>query len=140
MTQSKKRPAKKRANHRPRVEIDWKKVDSYLQAQCNGTAIASILGCHPDTLYRHCEELHGMTFTAYSQIKRAEGVELLRVKMYSSAMSGDKTMQIWLSKQYLDMKDRHEQSTPDDGLDINVRILRAGDQPTEDTGEEVEDE
>ena len=91
---------------RPKIEIDWKKVDGYLRAQCDGTAIASLLGIHPNTLYKSCEDVHKVSFSEYSAIKKGEGKELLRMKMYQSAIEGDKTMQVWLSKQYLGFSDK----------------------------------
>jgi hypothetical protein len=87
------------------LTIDWKKVDSYLQAQCDGKSIAGILGMHPNTFYRHCEEEKGMSFGDYSTQKKAEGKEILRAKQFQVAMAGDKTMLVWLGKQYLDQKD-----------------------------------
>ena len=93
---------------RNEVTIDWPKVDSLLKAQCDGTGIAAMLGIHPNTLYRKCEEKHGMSFSDYSALKRGEGKELLRAKMFDAAMKGDKTMQIFLAKNYLGMSDRQE--------------------------------
>ena len=98
---------------RPKASIDWGKVDKYLQSQCDGTGIAGLLGIHPDTLYKACEELYKMTFSAYSAIKKGEGKELLRAKQFAVAMEGDKTMLIWLGKQYLDQKDRSDLSSGD---------------------------
>jgi len=40
-----------------------------LQAQCNGSTTAGILGIHPDTLYKAMEERYNVAFTAYSQQK-----------------------------------------------------------------------
>jgi hypothetical protein len=96
---------------RPKANIDWKKVDGYLQAQCDGAAIAGLLGIHPDTLYKACEEAHKMTFSAYSQLKKSEGKELLRAKQFQIAMTGEKTMLVWLGKQYLGQSDKTEVST-----------------------------
>lgn len=93
---------------RPKANIDWGIVDEYLRAHCEGTGIAGILGIHPNTLYLACEEKHKMSFSDYSAQKRGEGKELLRAKMFTQAMGGDKTMQIWLSKQYLGMSDKQE--------------------------------
>jgi hypothetical protein len=93
---------------RPKANIDWHKVDNLLKAQCDGVGIAAMFGVHPNTLYLACEEENKIGFSEYSAIKRAEGRELLRAKQFDSAMSGDKTMQIWLGKQYLDQKDRRE--------------------------------
>ncbi len=107
------KPKKKRPNNnpngRPRGHIDWSFVDKMLRAGVDGTSIASMLGIHPDTLYlRTCEEFGFPTFTAYAQLKRAEGLDLLKAKQYDTAMNGNVTMQIWLGKQYLDQKDKVE--------------------------------
>ena len=91
---------------RPKTEIDWGKVDKYLQAQCDGSGIAGLLGIHPNTLYRLCEEKYKMSFSAYSAQKRGEGKELLRAKQSQLAMEGDKTMLVWLGKQYLEQKEK----------------------------------
>ena len=91
---------------RPKTEIDWARVDELLVAQCDGAGIASILGIHPDTLYKRCEDDFKMTFTAYSQQKRGEGKELLRAKQYELALNGDKTMLVWLGKQYLNQREK----------------------------------
>ena len=93
---------------RPKAEIDWNKVNEYLKAQCDGTGIASMLGIHPDTLYLACKDKYKMTFSAYSAIKKAEGKELLRAKQYEIAIGGDKSMLIWLGKQYLDQSERSD--------------------------------
>ena len=93
---------------RPKANIDWGMVDEYLRAHCEGTGIAGILGISADTLYRACQEVHNIGFAEYSAQKKGEGKELLRAKMFSQAMGGDKTMQIWLSKQYLGMSDKQE--------------------------------
>lgn len=93
---------------RPKAEIDWEKVDRFLNAQCDGVGIAEILGIHPNTLYEACKEVHKMNFSEYSAIKKAEGVELLKAKQYQTAMEGNVTMQVWLGKQYAGQKDKVE--------------------------------
>lgn len=91
---------------RPKVTINWSEVDKYLKAQCDGVGIAAILGVHPATLYRACEETHKVNFANYSQAKKAEGKELLRQKQMEVAIDGDKTMLVWLGKQYLDQSEK----------------------------------
>jgi hypothetical protein len=93
---------------RPKTVIDWNKVDKYLQAQCDGVGIAGLLGISPDTLYRACQEIHKIGFAEYSAQKKAEGKELLKAKQFSVAMEGDKTMLVWLGKQYLQQRDKQE--------------------------------
>jgi transposase-like protein len=93
---------------RPEAVIDWKRVDSMLQAHCTGTGIASLLGIHPETLYRACQDKYKIGFTEYSVQKKTEGKELLRQKQFSVAMNGEKSMLIWLGKQYLEQSDKLE--------------------------------
>ena len=93
---------------RPKANIDWHKVDNLLKAQCDGVGIAGILGIHPNTLYLAVEEEFKISFSEYSAQKRSDGKELLRGKQFQMAVEGDKTMLVWLGKQYLDQKDKTE--------------------------------
>lgn len=91
---------------RKRAVIDWNKVDKYLQAQCDGTGIAGLLGIHPETLYDACKRDKKTDFSVYAAQKKGEGKEILRAKQFEVAMSGDKAMLIWLGKQYLGQNDK----------------------------------
>lgn len=93
---------------RPKANIDWNKVDKYLQAQCDGVGIAGLLGIDAETLYRRCKEDNNIGFAEYSAIKKAEGVELLKAKQYQTAMEGNVTMQVWLGKQYAGQTDKQD--------------------------------
>lgn len=101
---------------RPKANIDWHKVDNLLKAQCDGVGIAGILGVHPNVLYEACKEVNKLRFSEYSAQKKSEGKELLRAKQFETAMNGDKTLQIWLGKQYLGQKDKNDVTT--DGKQI----------------------
>lgn len=99
--------ADKKKMGRTKTNIDWLLVKDYLNAQCDGTDIAEILGMHPNTLYEACKVQNGISFSEYSALKKSEGKSIMRYEMYKKAFKeGDKTLQIWLSKQYLDMKDQ----------------------------------
>ena len=91
-----------------RIKIDWDKVGKFLEAGCSGSEIAGNLGIHENTLYGRCKEDLNIEFVAYRQQKRSSGDALLRVKQFENAMKGDKTMQVWLGKQRLGQKDKHE--------------------------------
>ena len=93
---------------RPRAVINYKLLDKYLQAQCSGAAIAGLMGIHPDTLYKAVETKFNMTFSAYSQQKKAEGCEVLRKSMFDQALKGNVPMAIFLAKNYLQMTDKTE--------------------------------
>lgn len=107
---------------RPKANIDWLKVDRYLQAQCEGTGIAGLLGINPETLYRHCQEKHKMGFDAYSAIKKSEGKELLRGKQFEMAMKGNTAMVIWLGKQYLEQREKSDVSHEGIPAPININV------------------
>ena len=86
-------------------KIDWTQIDAYLRAQCTGKEIAEIFGVSYETLCRRCKQENGVEFGEYAQIKKTQGVNLIRAKQYEIAMKGDKTMLIWLGKQYLGQKE-----------------------------------
>jgi len=98
-----------------KIKMDWKRIDSMLENFCNGTEVAAAMGVHPDTLYNRVKEKFGIDFSAYRAQKRAAGCEEIRNLQLDSAR-GDKQnlitpsvpMQIWLGKQYLEQKDKHE--------------------------------
>lgn len=103
---------------RPRATINYKLLDDYLRAQCSGASIAGLMGIHPDTLYKAVKSKFKMTFSAYSQQKRAEGCDILRKSMYDQAIGGNVTMAIFLAKNYLQMTDKTELKA-----DVNIGAL-----------------
>jgi hypothetical protein len=104
---------------RKKINIDWDKVDGYLKAQCSGLGIASILGICEDTLYRRCVLEKKQEFQEYAAFKKGEGREILRAKQFKAAMDGDKTMLIWLGKQYLEQSDKIDHSNKGEKFDFN---------------------
>ena len=108
---------------RPKVNIDWNTVDKLLEADCEGTEIAAQLGINPLTLYKRCEQDNKLSFSKYLQEKKASGNSLLKAKQFSIAMSGDKTMLIWLGKQRLGQKEKQDIShTIKDELPFNIQL------------------
>ena len=93
---------------RPKIQVDWTKVDQLLEAGCDGTEVAAYFGMHEDTFYERVLEQHKVGFTAYKAQKRARGNSLLLGKQFQVAMSGDKTMLVWLGKQRLKQTDKAE--------------------------------
>lgn len=114
---------------RPKANIDWGKVDKYLQAQCDGVGIAGLLGIDVETLYRRCKEDNKIGFSEYSAQKKAEGVELLKAKQFQTAMEGDKTMLVWLGKQYAGQRDKID-NEHQGSIQINVKYEERNDGKT----------
>jgi len=87
-----------------------------LEAGCKGTEVAAVLGISRDTLYRACQREHKVDFADYKALKRASGDRLLRVKQFEIAMTGDKTMLVWLGKQRLGQSEKNE--IKHEGIDL----------------------
>jgi DNA-binding CsgD family transcriptional regulator len=123
---------------RPKATIDWAKVDRMLEAGCSGLEVAATLGIHPDTLYMACQRDHKTGFSDYSAIKRASGDRLLKVKQFEVAMTGDKTMLVWLGKQRLGQSEKSEVKNDHTtaGDKINIPPIHWVTFKYEDTGDE----
>jgi len=102
----KKQVIEKQVTGRPKLPIDWDVVDRCLISGSNGTQTAAFIGVYPDTLYDRCVSEKKMPFTAYTVIMRQKGNSLLLGKQYQVAMTGDKTMLVWLGKQRLKQTDQ----------------------------------
>jgi hypothetical protein len=64
---------------RPKANIDFDLVDKYLQAHCDGAAIASMIGVHKETLYDRIvaefgEEYGISNFSDYAAIHKIEDI------------------------------------------------------------------
>jgi hypothetical protein len=95
---------------RPKADIDWKRVDELLEADCEGTEIAAYLGLVPDTLYKRCQEDNKLRFSDYLRQKKAKGNSLLKEKQFEKAISGDSGMLVWLGKNRLNQADKRQQT------------------------------
>ena len=77
-----------------------------------GTEIAPHFAMHPNTLYRRTEEQYGMSFSEYSQQKKAQGEACIRAQQYMKALGqtelGDNTLLIWLGKNRLNQSEKAE--------------------------------
>lgn len=93
---------------RPKANIDWDKVIELLRADCNGVAIATLLGIHPNTLYESCKELHKCNFSEFSAIKKAEGIALVEASIFKDAMEKGGADRIFWLKNKAGWKDKQE--------------------------------
>ena len=91
---------------RPKKVIDYDLVEKLAHIQCTQQEIAAILKCSVDTLQRNKK------FCGLYKKGMEEGRSSLRRLQWKAADEGDHTMMIWLGKQYLGQKDKHEVDTP----------------------------
>ena len=103
---------------RTKIPIDWDRVEKMAMAGANGVQIAAALGIDYDTLAGRYKEDNKQVFSEYLTTKREKGNELLLRKQYDIAMSGDKTMLIWLGKQRMGQKERTDHTSDDERISI----------------------
>ena len=91
------------------ITIDKQKFEALCHIQATKKEIAYVMQCHEDTIERWCKRTYKQLFGDVWDTYSAGGKMSLRRKMYETAMGGNVTMMIWLSKQYLAMTDKLEQ-------------------------------
>lgn len=91
---------------RPKKKIEPEQIKKLAAIGCTLEEMASFLECSADTLTRRYADV----------IKDGwnNGKLSLRRQMFQSAQNGNVTMQIWLSKNWLGMRDRIEHSSDPD--------------------------
>ena len=87
---------------RPRFQIDFEQVERLAKIQCTQEEIAHCLGCSISVLERSAE------FRRVYKRGLEGGKMSLRRMQWKSANEGNVTAQIWLGKQYLKQRDKHE--------------------------------
>ena len=95
---------KRQGAGRPRIVVDIEILKNLASIGCPDYEIASVLNISAKTLKRNYADI-------IEQFKE-KGKASLRKKMWDKAVKKDNThMQIWLSKNYLGMKDRTQTET-----------------------------
>ena len=109
---------------RPKLNIDAHRVLELAQQGCTIVEIAATFGCCEDTIHKR--------FSVQVERGRKMCDAALRSKQVQKAISGDTQMLIWLGKQRLGQRDKHEVETnwPDKlgygGLDVPERETGLG--------------
>jgi hypothetical protein len=117
---AKPKPKSKKVTGRPLIPIDWKTVDSMCAIHCTGEEQAAILGIDYDTLERACKREQKRSFADYIKEKGANGKMSLRRQQYTTAMSGNPTMLIWLGKNWLGQTDQPDNQVQAAAPIINI--------------------
>ena len=99
---------------RKKTVIDWDFVNDKLEKHWDGVTISDALGISFSTLERHVIEKYKMGFGEFKHSKRAKMRDILKEKQIELALDGDKTMLVWLGKQYLDQSDKRESKVEQD--------------------------
>jgi len=105
----------------PIKELDQAAAIRLAQIQCTDKEIAHCLGVHETTLIRRKQE--DTEFAEILERARSNGRMSLRRVQWQSAQAGNATMQIWLGKQILGQRDKHEFSgDPDNPLTVRYVV------------------
>ena len=88
---------------RTNKKVDEKVIANLSQIGCTQEEIGSVVGISARTLQRRFSDL--------VEENKNIGKASLRKRMWASALKGNPNMMIWLSKNYLGMKDRTVQET-----------------------------
>ena len=126
--------APKKKMGRPRKEVDWEEFEKLCAIQCTEEEIAAWFDMTRETLNEKCKEEYDMTFLALFGQKRQKGFSSLRRNQFKRATDGSDTMLIWLGKQYLGQKDKHELGLPDL---VKIMVVYGDDAKTDSETEEA---
>lgn len=107
---------KKKAG-RPILYIDFNILQNLCGIQATLVECAAVLEVSEDTVERRVFETYGITFKEYWEKNSAFGRASLRRAQFKRAMAGDKTMLVWLGKQYL-------QQTEKTAIDLDMPDLK----------------
>lgn len=97
---------------RPKLDIDSKEVEKLAAIGCTNDEIAAFFDCSKDTIEGR--------FSANLRKGRENGKTRLRRLQLQAAEKGNVAMLIWLGKQMLGQKDKHEIEQTTTGIQINI--------------------
>lgn len=103
-----KEPREPKKMGRPILEIDWETFQKLLEYQASLEEVAAWFKMSPDTVETRVKEKFGRTFSDVSKEFRGVGKLSLRRKQFQEAMKGNTKLLIWLGKQYLEQRDKRE--------------------------------
>ena len=89
---------------RPRKEIDQQTFEKLCGLQCTLNEIAGFFSCSEDTIERWCKRTYKVGFKVVWEQKSAGGKISLRRNLFRMSEK-NASVAIWLSKQYLGMRD-----------------------------------
>jgi hypothetical protein len=113
------KPDEDKRNGRPPADID----STELQALCRIHATNEEIAAHFNVSVRTIQRLKkNPAFAEFVARGRADGKISLRRAQWKNALGGNVTMQIWLGKQELNQRDRHE-ITGANGGPISIREM-----------------
>jgi hypothetical protein len=122
------------------IQIDWDQFEKLCQMQSTLEEISGWFNCSEDTIERAVKRKYLTNFADIYKKKSSRGKISLRRKMFETAMDGNVTMQIFLSKQLLGYRDNpdpvqdtHKPYKPLDSMRDDDDDLNSDDGPAVDS-------
>jgi hypothetical protein len=112
---------------RPRVMIDWEKVNDYARAHASGRSIARLIGIHPNTLEKAIKREYHMGYTEFMEERKEEGRTMVKKVIYDAVIGGNALLAIWWSKNCMGWSDK--QSIDHSGLAPILQINVGNEDP-----------
>lgn len=106
-------------------EKEWEQIEELCKIQCTAEEIASVMGCHVDTVSARIKEKYSITFSEYIKIHAMGGKASLRRIQFNLAKT-NAGMAIWLGKQWLGQKDYIPDDADSEKLDKLIRAIATG--------------
>lgn len=110
----------KKKTGRKQIEIDQKEFEKLCGLFCTLEEIAGWFDCSADTIERWCKRTYNERFAEIIKSKAGRTKASLRRKQIELALTGDKVMLIWLGKQHLDQRDKHDTEIKTEAIQINI--------------------
>lgn len=98
--------------------IDFKQLKELCGIMCTGEECAGFFNIDYDTLNARIKEKYGYGFSEYFKRKCTAGKISLRRTQFRLATEGDKTLNVWLGKQWLGQTDNIVHETAPQAIKI----------------------
>lgn len=108
---------------RPKIEVDLEMVESLARVGCTDEEIAREIGICLGSLKNRKKEQDFLT--ALKKGRTGANISIRRAQFIAGVENGNVTMLIWLGKQMLGQRDKHEFEISDELLLERLRQIRA---------------
>lgn len=100
-------------------EIDINQLKELCKMHSTCLECAAVIGCSVSLIKCKLQQEGWANFTEFSNYYSAVGKQSIRRKQFDMAINGDRTMLVWLGKQYLGQADKVEEKVKT----VNVKKL-----------------
>lgn len=113
-----KRAQSRKLKHKPNGYkiINWEKIREQAAANISITEIIAYHGMARSTIYDRCIKDNGIELPEFIEQSKDYGKALLKEAMFRTALEGNVPQQIFLSKNMLGYKDKHDITTNDESI------------------------